>query len=199
MSNNFYPLNLPGLAWPVKREAIWAKAGTVLTASQREYRWGFETIPRWQWTLKYDFLREIPALAQADMQAIVGLFNSSYGQLGTFLWTDPDESTVAAQQFGVGDGVTTAFVLARTWASFIEPVNYAVPTQVTDNGTPTAAYTLSNNNTVVFTVAPTAGHVLRWTGSYAYRCRFLDPTMEFEKFCSLYWSQSGLKIISLKD
>lgn len=199
MSNTFYPNNLPGLTWPIKKGSQWEPSSKRKSASGRETRIGFETYPARTFEFVYDHLREIPALAQADMQALQGLFDLHGGDLDTFLYTDPDENTVTLGQFGVGDGTTTKFYLTRTWAGFGEPVGYAVPSTITINGSATGAYTLTANRLVTFSSAPAAAAVLRWSGTYAYRVRFADASMSFEKFCSIYWKGGPIKLITVKE
>lgn len=195
MSDVFFPSNLPGVMFHKKR-AVWAPVNAVLSASQRETRTSYETFPRWSWTLQYEFLRE--TASATEMQLLVGFFNSRYGQFDDFLFTDPDESSVSSLQFGTGTGSQAEFPLTRNFGAFAEPVGYAVPSSITVNGVPTVAYTLLSNRIVQFNTAPVAGQVLRWSGTYAYRCRFVDPDMEMEKFLSMMWKSAGIKIISLK-
>lgn len=193
MSDVYYP-TLPGLAFPVKRRAIWQNVPFRSTASGREYGVSSETYPRWRWDLTYEFLRSLSA---TEMQTLAAFFNARRGQADTFLFTDPDGSAVTAEQFGTGDGTTTDFPLTRLLGSFTEPVGYAVPTQVTVNGTPSGAYTLIANRIVRFSAAPAGAAVLRWSGTYAYRCRFLDPEMTLSKFLAGYWS-ADISIITVK-
>jgi hypothetical protein len=195
MSDLFYPASLPGRMFHKKR-SVWVMPNFVLSASARETGVGYETFPRWEWTLTYEFLRETASLT--EMQDLVGFFNARFGPLDDFLFTDPDESSVSALQFGTGTGSQTQFPLARLFGGFAEPVGYAVPSSITVNGTPTALYTLLSNRIVQFNSAPANGAVLRWTGTYAYRCRFVDPDMEMEKFLSMMWKSSGIKIRSRK-
>lgn len=198
MSDTFYPLTLPGLTWPIERIAVWKPSMKHESLSGRESRIGFELYNRWEWILQYDHLREMPSIPAADAQALWQLFNSLGGDLDTFLFSDPDENAVTNQQFGVGDGTTTTYVLTRTWAGLAEPVGYAVPSAVTVNGSG-ASYTLTDNRTVTFASAPANAAVLRWTGTYAYRVRFVEPEMNLKKWCAIYWKGESIRIRSVKE
>jgi len=195
MSDAFFPANLPGRLF-LKKKAIWAPIDFQVSASQREAGVGYETVPRWMWTIPYEFLRE--RASHTELQVLFGFFNAHFGQLEPFLFTDPDESSVSNLQIGVGNGVQTLFPLARTFGAFAEPVGYGAPSAVSVNGIVTEAYTLLEHRILQFSSAPAAGHAIRWTGTYAYRCRFADPDMEMEKFLSMMWKNSGIKIVSLK-
>lgn len=125
MSNTLYPV-LPGLAWPVNRTPMWENDSRT-SISGRDFTRARWSSPRWLYQLKYEFLRS--AAAQAEFQQLVGLFNQMRGDWDTFLFDDPDDNTATAQQFGLGDGVTTQFQLLRALGGFVEPV-FAL------NGTP---------------------------------------------------------------
>lgn len=194
MSNAFFP-TLPGRAFPAKKSPVWQTIDPFTTASGREFRVGFETFPRWKFTLQYEFLRD--TATYSELSTLVGFFLARLGQLDTFLYTDPDESSVSSYQFGTGDGVTTQFALARPFGGFGEPVGYAVPSSVLNNGS-AVAYTLLQNRIVQYSVAPSSGAPLVWSGTYAYRCRFLDPSMsDLQKFMDKLWSGS-ISFITVK-
>lgn len=74
------------------------------------------------------------------------------------------------------------------------------------NGTPTVKvngvtksnptdYTIDSEGLITFVTAPTNTHPVTWSGSYYYRCRFLEDSMELEKFMYKLWR---LKKVSLR-
>ena len=124
MTNRYFP-TLPGLNWSNKKTPIWS-TNIQTSASGKELRASYYSYPKWQFSLSYEFLREN---GEAELQALIGLFNQCRGSFDTFLYTDPDDNAVVDQVFGIGDGVTTKFGLARSYAGYIEPV-------LATNGTP---------------------------------------------------------------
>lgn len=119
MSSAIYP-TLPGLSFGVQRTVLPPPVQVRTTPSQREYRARDATVPRYQYALNYEFLRS--SAARAELQTLVGFFNARGGSFEAFSFLDPDDNTVSAQQFGVGDGSTTSFQLLRSFGGFAEPV-----------------------------------------------------------------------------
>lgn len=118
MSEAIYPDNLPGRAWPRKRAPVW-KTTIKGSTSGREWRSASMLTPRYRYTLQYNFLR---SNSTQQFQSLFGFFNARGGSFDDFLFLDPDDHTVTAQPFGVGDGTTTAWQLTRTLGGFAEPV-----------------------------------------------------------------------------
>lgn len=127
MSNAVFP-TLPGLSWGSTKEPMWTTSAK-RSASGMEQRAGYMSYPLYRIRLSYEFLR---AGAEAELQTLVGFFNQRGGDLESFLWLDPSDSSVTEQQFGVGDGTTTVFRLGRTLGGAYEPVSAI-------NGTPVIA------------------------------------------------------------
>jgi hypothetical protein len=52
------------------------------------------------------------------MQTLLGFYNARQGSFDTFLFTDPDDSSITGQQIGIGDGSTKTFQLLRALGGF---------------------------------------------------------------------------------
>lgn len=192
MSNAVFP-TLPGIAWPVIKIPEWSTK-VQKSASGRELRAAFFSYPLWRFRLTFNVLR------QADLTTLAGFFNARQGSFDTFLFLDPVDNSVTNQNFGVGDGTTKKFQLARTYGGVVEPVFGAIGTPaVKVNGVSTGAFTIDNNACVTFTTAPAAGAVLSWTGQYYFRCRFVQDSSEFEQFMSNLWNLKKLEFITVKQ
>ena len=193
MSTNIFP-DLPGLSWGRTKTPIWStKVQT--SASGKELRASYYSYPKWQFSLSYEFLREN---GKAELQSLVGLFNKCMGSFDTFLYSDPDDNSVVDQVFGIGDSVTTQFGLVRSYANFVEPVAAinGTPT-IKKAGVVTTGYTITNG-VVSFSTPPASGQQLAWTGSFYYRCRFLQDSVEFEQFLYKLWSAKKVEFVSVK-
>ena len=130
------------------------------------------------------------ALTVSDLKTLTGFVGAMRGSYDTFLWLDPEFNTVQQQQFGTGNGSTTAFQLQAQYSTdgltlgpngFPDIVQntFGAP-QIFVNGvlkTVTTDYTISSTGVVTFTTAPAAAAVLTWTGSFYHRARFTsdDP------------------------
>ena len=118
---------LPGQGWSVHKQPTFS---TIVAShvSGREVRSALYQNPIWRFEATFDGLSSsssaFPGLGAQSLQNLLGLYLQSQGQLGTFLYTDPTDNTVANQPIGSADGSTTAFAFARTLGGFQEPVGW---------------------------------------------------------------------------
>ncbi|TDR82211.1 DUF2460 domain-containing protein [Paludibacterium purpuratum] len=198
MSNAVYPV-LAGLAWPVKRTPEW-NTRVQKTASGRELRAQFYSYPRYTYELQYEFLRGDQK--NAEFQALMGFFNARGGQFDTFLFDDQCDDTVPAsapQQFGIGDGSSTTFQLARAVGGYVEPVLAinGTPT-ILISGAATSAFTVQANGMIQFASPPPAGAPLTWSGQFYWVVRFAQDTVDFEEFAYNFWRLNKVQLITVK-
>jgi uncharacterized protein (TIGR02217 family) len=198
MSNSVFPV-LPGLEWNFKRVPM-HKTTIKETVSGREYRSKRMTSPRYKYKGSYEFLRDSAGFD--ELRPLLGFFNARGGSFDDWLFDDLDDNTVTAQTFGVGDGVTPTFQLVRTLGGNVEPV-YAV------NSVPLiyksavlqtvgTHYTINSTGGVTFVAAPAAAAPLTWTGTFYWRCRFVEDQLEFNKFMNKLWSLKTCDFITVK-
>lgn len=207
MSNSALPL-MPGLTWPmVKQPSFNTKVQRAV--SGKEYRAAFMQYPLYTFTLSYSVLRDglLPdGVTYAELATLAGFYLARQGSFDSFLYTDPSDNLVTAQQFGTGDGVTTLFPLKRTYGAggftaddLVQNVNAI--TGIYDNGTPVVQgagpgkYTIDSSGNVTFGTAPVAAHVLTWTGAYYYRCRFVRDSVDFSGFGNKLWDLKQLQFV----
>jgi uncharacterized protein (TIGR02217 family) len=195
VSNAIFP-SLPGLMFPVAKTANWSTKVQDST-SGKETRLSFWSYPRWNYDLPFEFLRSD---ATAELQTLLGFFNDRKGSYDDWLFNDPDDNVATGQLFGVGDGVTTSFQLARAIGGVSEPVRAVnTITQVTKTGVVTTDYTINMfTGLLTFTTAPTAGQILAWTGTFYWRCRFMDDAISPSKFMQNLWELRSLQFQSIK-
>jgi len=191
---------LIGQSFLVAKTPTWATK--IATASSgRERRRKAWSYPRWQFKVSYEVLRDLPATP--DLERLAAFFLLHGGQYQEFFFFDPGDNTVAAQRFGIGDGVTTKFQLIRSMAfgsaTFSEPVGgvLGTPTVFAD-AAPVASFTVGPRGSITFASAPAAGKVLTWTGRFMFVCRFDDDALEFNQMMQSLWSQDGLSFTTTK-
>lgn len=199
MSNAIFP-DLPGIKIERTRTPVW-KTQTRESASGRELRLALMTSPRWRYRLGFEVLR---AGAEAELQQVVGLFNTCRGSWNNFLYLDPTDSVATAAQFGTGDGTTTQFQLARPLGGFVEPVEVVkgaatIYKDGTPQAQPAACSVVAATGAVSFVTPPAPGTVLTWTGEYYWRCRFSRDEAEFEEFLRDLWRWNRVEMITVKD
>jgi len=112
-------------------------------ASGKEARSSWQSTTRYRYRLAFDIVR---TATRFDLQRLQGFFQRHFGQLDSFLFTDPADYSVTDHGFGVGDGSTTAFQLQRSqegsvyettggpWATSSKPrTNLVLQSQTFDN------------------------------------------------------------------
>jgi uncharacterized protein (TIGR02217 family) len=188
---------LPGLSWPVKRSPVW-KTLTQESLSGKETRVPVYTFPRYRWTVSFEFLRT--AASYLELQTLLGFFNSLNGGALPFYYSDTNDGAVSLQPFGIGDGVTTAFQLVRSFGGFVEPVQSVNPAGlvIRVNGVITAASFISSSGVVSFASAPAAAAAITWSGTFFWLCRMDADTQEFAEFVSGMFSSADLSFTSIK-
>jgi uncharacterized protein (TIGR02217 family) len=204
MSNAVLQLS-PGLSWPIIKST--QNSTTVKTAvSGREYRKANWSSPKYVYQFIWDVLRQgqVNGANYTEMAYLMGFINARQGSFDSFLYTDPDDSTVSLQQFGTGDGSSKVFQLVRTLGGYIEPVfDLNGSPNIFDNGsllTNGVNYTINSYGVVTFVAAPAGGHALTWTGAFYWRCRFQLDNADFSKILTNIWElqQSPLSMITVK-
>lgn len=192
MSSALFP-TLPGLGFPVVREVTY-KTLNDESLSRRVGTLALQQFAVRQWTLPFEVLRDY--VSTSDLRALHGLFNSLRGRFDSFLYLDPIYNTVTAEPFGTADGTTKDFQIIATFKNSGGPggpdiiQNFVALPSIFDNGSAAGPYVLGPTGIVTFATAPTAGHALTWTGSFYYRCHFLDDSMELTQFMNKFWSPS---------
>jgi uncharacterized protein (TIGR02217 family) len=197
MSNAVFPALL-GLKWNIKRTPIW-KTLSQESVSGKELSVALMTYPNRRYSLAYEVLR---AGAEAELQTLEGFFNARQGRHDTFLYSDPDDYTVTDQTFGTGTGAATVFALLRTRGGFSEPVQSlnSAPVLKVAGVTQTLGthYTISALGLVTFVTAPANGAALTWSGTYYWRCKFIQDMAEFDQFLQDLWQLQRLEFKTVK-
>lgn len=201
MSSAIFPA-LIGLGWDVQRRPIHASL-VQEAVSGKEVRISLRPYPRYEYTLRYDMLRD--TAANPELKTLMAFYNARLGRFDSFLYTDPADYSVTDQPLGVGDGVETEFQLIRTMTgtgvTFVEPVlapNVITNIKVNAVVVAPADYTVdADTGLLTFDTAPGNGLAITGTFTYYWRCRFLDDQLDFSQFQSALWSQDGLTFKTL--
>ena len=196
MSNSLFP-TLPGLSWNVTRQPIW---NTVVqtAASGREYRASMWTYPKWSYKLSYEVLRGKTAVP--EMQTLAAFFNGHRGSWDSWLFVDPDDNSATNQPIGTGDGTNKLFQLVRSFGGYLEPVFEPGTYTIYVNGsarTPGTHFS-QTNGLITFVTAPAPGAAVTWTGTFRWRCRFLQDQLEFNQFMRQLWELRRVEFITVR-
>lgn len=194
--------SLPGLEWNVRKIPIF-RTRVQEVVSGKETRASFMAYPLWKFRLSYSILR---AGAEEELQTMLDFFLARRGKYDSFLYTDPNDSSVTDQPFGTGDGTAAAFQLVRAVKSggFTEPVQNVngAPVIKVAGVTKTAGthYNIGSTGIVTFTAGniPTSGQALTWTGNYYFRVRFMQDEAEFNEFLYKLFDLKRIEFLSVK-
>lgn len=198
-----YP-TLPGLGYDVSRSPMWTGSEVVESLSGKETSIAYQANPRWEWELRYDFLRSAPS--KLELQTLSGFFNQMRGRFTPFLFEDVDDKSATDQLIGSGNGARTQYQLVREWGGFIEPV--LAPNAISGvflDGvlvSPTD-YTVSpygddEPGVVTFNAPPANGKAITATFTFYWPVRFADDALQFNKFMNLLWAGRSVKFRSVK-
>lgn len=198
MSSEIFPA-LSGLEYPVVRAPVW-KTLTQTAVSGNENRAALWTYPRWQWTLSFNFLRDD---ANNEFRTLCGFFLARQGPYDSFLFADPDDSSVENQPLGIGNGSQTGFQLVRTFGGFTEPIFAPLTTTLfgiyVDGVLQTGGYSMLPGGVIEFSTPPASGAVVTGSFGYYWPVRFVADQYDFAKFMNRLWEQKKLELISLKN
>lgn len=221
MSDAIYP-KLKGRTWPITRQP---QFNTVIqtSASGREFRSTNQTNPKYNLSLKYNYLRQDQR--RQDLDVLEGFFLDRQGQLDTFLFeypvAMPGEEPLWNVQIGVGDGVRKTFDIVRTRAGRPERLFNLVEGQYTFAPLmwhpwlpQTAMWTAGNdpmwingrewlrpqwsvaNGQVTFVTAPARDEPVVITTQVFWRARFADDYISFDHFAREFHDAQEVKLIA---
>lgn len=202
MSDLVYP-TLSGLTWNVKKVP---EFNTIVhtSTSLKEFRIALAAYPLWSFSLTYERLLEA-----TDYKDLLTFFLHHKASYESWLFNDASDNTVTNNAFATGDGTTTTFQITRTISgattSFTEPIqninNTVSPIIRVDSSVISPAYySINSLGVITFNAGhiPASGKLIDWTGSFYYRCRFLQDMSEFNKFMKNLWENKKVDFRSEK-
>lgn len=202
----YYP-TLEALSFSVSWKPQFFNMKTQVMATGAQLDVGLSSTPLHDFDLTYEVLRNYSVLGTNDFRTMIGFFGAMQGNLGRFLFVNPDDYGVTNQTIGTTDGVSHTWTLQRTFGqaeySWTEPVGYVnttLPFNVYLDGVlqDPASYSVVQsqpvNQILDFSGTPSAGKRISVDMSYAYYCKLPDEATSFEKFMAKLWT---LKKITL--
>jgi hypothetical protein len=199
----FMPIVFPtlqGIGYSVFWKPKFFNLPTQTASSGADIDLGLSQAPLHDFELTYDFLRDSFQSGTLEFKTMLGFFLAVSGNLGRFLFRNPDDNTVKSQAIGTTDGSTRLWTLVRTFGvgeySGTEPIGYVDETQpfnlylngvLQDPSTYTVLTTQGANQQVQFAGVPSAGKAITVDMSYFYYCKLADDNLSFEKFMSQLW------------
>ncbi|MGL4576360.1 MAG: DUF2460 domain-containing protein [Burkholderiaceae bacterium] len=195
MTNAVFP-SLPGQSWPRGKTPRF-KTDTVMSDSGRQWSVSRMLYPIYKFSIKYDWL------SQAHMNQLTAFFKQHRGRGLPFLFEDRDDlqqnDTFTPQVFGTGDATRRTWQLVRAEDGIVEPIGrHNIINSVSINGVATTAYTLDDYGAITFTTAPANGAVLRWEGTFFWRCVFANDSLSFEEFLRQFWTAKTVEFETWK-
>lgn len=201
MSNKLLP-TFQGWSFEKTKTPIWKN--TIYEAdSGKETRCKHWSYPRYSFSLKHTFMTDNAiksvSLDKGDLELLQGFFNSVGGTFEDFLYLDDVENTAINQAFGVGDGLTIKFQLARSLPNWIEPVKGIIEKpDLFINNVATQDFTFDNTGKIIFSTPPINGSILTWSGQYYFRVRFQEDSIELTRTFEGLWENITINLITVK-
>jgi hypothetical protein len=196
---------LPGLGWSVHRRPNWR---TIIFPhmSGAEVRTPLWPYPLWEFELTIDGLTasatQFNSLGANSLQTMLGFYLQQSGQLGAFLFRDPEFNYQPGSQIGTADGNTTDFPFMRSvGGAYWEPVSWVTGTPIVYlNGVAQATgYSLMRPNLLHFWTPPAAGAAITADVSYYFLCRFIDDSEDFQQQMINLWDLKAIKFRQLRQ
>ena len=200
MTTPVFP-SLAGLGLDTPRSVEWSSS--IQTArSGKETIVGNWTYPVYHWELAYDFLRLSPDML--EMQRLTAFFNAAAGQVGRFLYRDPDDNQVTNQLIGMGDGHTCTFQLVRAFGGYVEPIWAPnVVSSITVGGAASSPWSVATFDSttpglVTFVSPPAVGAPIAASFSFYFPSRFEDDRLTLKRFMTTFYTAEKIAIKSVK-
>ena len=188
------------------------------STSGKEFRANYWSYPRYAIGLQFNFLRSKSFWkdsTQREYETLIGWLTRMAGSYDNFLIAIPDDESVIDMPFGNYTGTTSSYQLQRSLipsASYVnpnaplfypnigdgfEPVFDLVDTPVIKkSGATISPQSISSSGLV--TVTGSGEGQLTWTGSYYYRVRFDEASVEFNRILRGVWESQSVSLITVK-
>ena len=109
-----YP-TLPGLSYSVLWKPKFFNMPTQTTSTGADLDLGLAAAPLHDFELTYELLRDTFATGTSEFRTMLGFFGAMSGNLGRFLFKNPDDNFVAQQFIATTDGTNHLWTLSRTY------------------------------------------------------------------------------------
>jgi hypothetical protein len=208
---------LKGLGFTTRWAPTFFNMETETTASGADIDIALAQYPLHSFELTYNFLRDAGgargwgAGANLEFRTLMGFWLQLGGTAGRFLFRNPDDCVVAAQQIAVGDGSTTTFTVIRSFgangyggAEAVGQIDTTQPVIVRLGNAvqPPSTWALNTASpvaqTLSFATAPSAGSPIYMDFAFFYYCKFADNANTFEKFAQRLWALQKVSIKSCR-
>ena len=141
-----------------------------------------------------------PSLGAQSLQAVMGLYLQCCGSYGAFLYVDPNDNAATNQTIATGDGATTQFAFVRSIGAGLDGDFYVTGvTGVAVNGVAVSNWSLVAPNLLSFSAPPLSGATITASFDYAFVCRFLEDSQDFENFMQNLWAAKSVKFRSTRQ
>lgn len=158
-----------------------------------------------------NLLIEEPWNYKEQLTELMSFFAARKGQYGAFWYSNPTDNAVELQALpALGNSHVTNFQLVRTFGSgdnvvleLIQNVNAVTAVYLNDGGIGDDDVLVSANDytvdvmtgIVTFDTAPTTGQIIKWSGSFYYRCFFDDDKLTFGRIAANGYNCKDLSFV----
>lgn len=188
------------------------------STSGKEFRANYWSYPRYAITLQFNFLRSKSYWkdsTQREYETLTGWLTRMAGSYDNFLISIPDDNSVTDMPFGLYTGSTSSYQLQRSLipsASYVNPNSPLFYPNIGDGFEPIFDYVgtpvikksgniitpQSISSSGLVTVTGSGEGQLTWTGSYYFRVRFDEASVEFNRILNGVWEATSVTLVSVK-
>jgi hypothetical protein len=187
--------------------------GITAAVSGKESRIAYQAYPLMTWTLEYELLRDY--VNPSEFKSLFSLYMALAGRYDTCLFSDPWFNTVSQMAFATTystDSAGTAYQITALYSNASGAYAGVGQSELIQNfnGTPSiygngtlissSNYSISGQGQLTFNSGhqPASGTALTWSGSFYYRVRFDDDSLDFEQFMANFWAVKKVKLTQVK-
>lgn len=137
--------------------------------------------PIFTFNLELPYIFGRPTDINNGYQQIIGFYGQMLGQADDWLFSWPGNNTIVTPNvFGIGDGLTKQFFLTKKVGGMLELIqNFVTDSPVIYvGGSVVNTWSIDQSGLLTFATAPSIGLQLAWSGSFYYRCRFLEDSLQ---------------------
>lgn len=209
MSDELFP-ELPGLEWDLTKAPSF-NTKIMTSVNGRELRASYQSVPKYDITLSFGFLRE--SKGRDELQQLESFFLERRGAFDSFLLKMPDDYQFECTY--IGDGSAAIYQLYKSMHTSLIPLSHSESKSqpvnpLMWNTKPVKSMWDSNvekpmwnkatvgvtkDGQVLLSEPLEEGQSMTVTGTYYYRCRFKDDEQQYTNFMHKLWKTNKVQLI----
>lgn len=186
MSNAIFPTPQPVTGWnwklPLKVTPRYSTLVQTPSDNRGELRVSLTQYPVFDFDMEIPYVFGNPANPLGAWAQVIGFYGQMAGQADDWLFDWPGNDTITQPQtIAIGDGNTLSFDMTHAMGGMYELIqNFQSLPIIYVNGVAqsTSTWSLDSFGVLIFATPPALHAPIAWTGSWYYRCRFMEDSLQ---------------------